>query len=477
MTSCRGSTVVITLGVILLAGAVGHHAGEARKIASRAGPTIALLLDGGLASVLIGGGWWLRQTDLTVSEERSVALWTVVGSVTGLGIAGMIALVRALEARPIVEFEFSVLVHTASVAASLFIAGTYASRRRAVANRFETLFNNTTHFAGLLQPDGTVVTVNRSTLEFGGLDQSDVVGRQLQDISWWTHSETVNERLQETLCRAADGETVRYETVVRAASGLRAIDFCVRPVVDKSGETTKIVAEGLDITEKQRQRQHLQVLHRVMRHNMRNDLMKLRGWTQIAATASTHGDRVAAADRVTSVLDSWEKMTEDIKQIQSAVQPKPELIDTTPDATPVADVVDAQRDAYSEAVFEVRGATSSNVHVPAAVREAMTEAIDNAVNSTTTDTAQIRVTVERIGDGWLGIEIADNGPGIPEAEATLLETGEETALNHGNNLGVWKIRMLIKQIGGDISVDSEPDGTTLRFKLPEEPARQTAPAA
>jgi PAS domain S-box len=239
----------MTLGVVLLIGAFGHHVGEASKIASEAGPTIALLLDGGLASVLIGGGWWLRQADLPATEERSVALWTIAGSVTGLGIAGVIALVNVLEARPLVEPQFSALVHTAAGATGLFVAGTYASRRRAVTNRFETLFNNTTQFAGLLQPDGTVVAVNNSALEFGGFDRTDVVGQRLQDVSWWTHSETVNERLQNALRRAADGESIRYETVVRGVSGLRTIDFSVRPVIDNGGETIKIVVEGLDITD------------------------------------------------------------------------------------------------------------------------------------------------------------------------------------------------------------------------------------
>jgi len=87
MASYRGSSVVITLGVILLVGALSHHAGEAASIASQIGPAVALLLDGGLAIGLIGGGWWLRQIDISPTEERSIALWTFVGGVAGLGIA------------------------------------------------------------------------------------------------------------------------------------------------------------------------------------------------------------------------------------------------------------------------------------------------------------------------------------------------------------------------------------------------------
>ncbi|ESS05433.1 MAG: histidine kinase-, DNA gyrase B-, and HSP90-like ATPase [uncultured archaeon A07HB70] len=111
------------------------------------------------------------------------------------------------------------------------------------------------------------------------------------------------------------------------------------------------------------------------------------------------------------------------------------------------------------------------------MEKAMTEAIDNAVKSVTTDTPEISVTAEHLDGDWLRIEIADNGPGMPEAEARVLETGEETALNHGKGLGVWKIRMLTKQVGGKISVQKETDGTTLHLKLPEGSTHQMATAA
>lgn len=477
MASYRGSSVVITLGVILLVGALSHHVGEAANIASQIGPAVALLLDGGLAIGLIGGGWWLRHIDISPTEERSIALWTFVGGVAGLGIASVMFFVRILESRPLIEPQFSILVHTASGAVGLFLAGTYASRRRAAANRFETLFNNTTQFAGLLQPDGTVAEVNKSALDFGGFDRNDVIGRQFQDVSWWTHSETVYDRVQDAIHRAADGEAIRYETVVQGVNGLRTIDFSARPVTDNHGETTQIVVEGLDITNKKRYRRHLRVLHRVMRHNMRNDIMKLRGWTQNAATASTHEERVAAADRVTDILDSWEKMSADIKEIQETFHSNSEQIDNTPEEILLSEVIDAQRTAYPETTFEVTDTTPSDVYVPVPVKRAMTESINNAVKSATTETPEINISVEQIKNDWLRIEVADNGPGMPEAEATVLETGEETPLVHGKGLGVWKIRMLTKRVGGDISVDTDTDGTTLCFKLPKVSPRQMAAEA
>ncbi len=52
-------------------------------------------------------------------------------------------------------------------------------------------------------------------------------------------------------------------------------------------------------------------------------------------------------------------------------------------------------------------------------------------------------------------------------EASVLETGEETQLSHGRGTGVWMIRMLVEQAGGDVTVDATDAGTTLTFRLPE----------
>ena len=56
---------------------------------------------------------------------------------------------------------------------------------------------------------------------------------------------------------------------------------------------------------------------------------------------------------------------------------------------------------------------------------------------------------------------------MPDIEASVLETGEETPLSHGRGTGIWMIRMLVTQSGGEITVDATDAGTTLIFRIPE----------
>jgi PAS domain S-box-containing protein len=103
---------------------------------------------------------------------------------------------------------FQVLVAAAGGAVVLFIAGYYAAQTKALSRRYKSIFDNTFQFTGLLRPDGTVVEVNQATLDFGGLERGEIVGRHFDSISWWAHADPVRERLQGAIQRAANGESV-----------------------------------------------------------------------------------------------------------------------------------------------------------------------------------------------------------------------------------------------------------------------------
>mgnify|MGYP002763040623 CR=1 FL=1 len=90
--------------------------------------------------------------------------------------------------------------------------------------------------------------------------------------------------------------------------------------------------------------------------------------------------------------------------------------------------------------------------------------VENAANAI--EDGEVEVSVRHREDGWTEISIRDDGPGIPEMEATVLETGEETPLNHGGGLGLWMVRMIVTQAGGEVSVSSLTDGTEVCLRLP-----------
>jgi len=78
--------------------------------------------------------------------------------------------------------------------------------------------------------------------------------------------------------------------------------------------------------------------------------------------------------------------------------------------------------------------------------------------------------------GGLAVEITDNGPGIPDHETRVLDRGE-TPLTHADRLGIWLIYWVVSKAGGEFSVDTSAEGTTLRLVVPANPDLSAATAS
>jgi PAS domain S-box-containing protein len=108
-------------------------------------------------------------------------------------------------------------------------------------------------FIGLLTPEGVLLEANRAPIEAAGLRRDDMLGRPLRDAYWFAHSSAVREQLTAALRRAAQGETVRYDTTAQVAGGrLITIDVSFAPLHDAEGRVTQMVGSAVDITERKR---------------------------------------------------------------------------------------------------------------------------------------------------------------------------------------------------------------------------------
>ncbi|AAV48366.1 putative 22-domain light- and oxygen-sensing histidine kinase [Haloarcula marismortui ATCC 43049] len=338
------------------------------------------------------------------------------------------------------------------------------TEQRERARRFEGIFNQTYQFTGLLNPDGTVIEANDAALDFGGLDRDEIVGKHFADIPWWSHSDTERDNVRDALERAASGEFVRYETEVRGVDGLGTIDFSVKPVTDQDENVTLLVVEGRDITARQQRRQHLQVMQRVFRHNIRNDLTVLRGRTEALADESDPDKRAQMVATVEKTLDKWERMTTRMKQVREVLDSRQHHETATEVPVLVERAITETTAMYPDAAIETALDGVDSVTAPAVLSEAVTELLKNAVEVSAPESVELGCT--RPNEDWLELTITDCGPGMPETEIDVIETGEETPLTHGQGLGLWMVRMVIKQVGGEVSADVTDNGTTVRLRIP-----------
>ncbi|WP_048077692.1 HAMP domain-containing sensor histidine kinase, partial [Halorubrum sp. AJ67] len=169
------------------------------------------------------------------------------------------------------------------------------------------------------------------------------------------------------------------------------------------------------------------------------------------------------------------------------------LADSDPERTDVRDllrsvVADArERDGDATVELDVDGAErevdeagwTTNVR-PDALRAVVENTVENAVDHHDGEGTEredggtwVRASLRREArasgddDARFVLTVEDDGPGIPDHEVEAVESGRETALEHGSGLGLWVVAWGAAAIGADVAyADWEPRGTRVRVSIP-----------
>lgn len=131
--------------------------------------------------------------------------------------------------------------------------GADITERKRAEQVLRELIDNLFSFVGVLTPEGLVIEANRTALRAADLRTEDVLGKPVEDSYWVSFSEASRAGIREVVRRAAAGESVRQDLEIRIAQGgLITIDFSLVPVREHGGRVTKLVASGVDISERKR---------------------------------------------------------------------------------------------------------------------------------------------------------------------------------------------------------------------------------
>ncbi len=220
--------------------------------------------------------------------------------------------------------------------------------------------------------------------------------------------------------------------------------------------------------------QQLQVLHRVFRHNIRNDMTVIQGYAQLLHDRVDEDAVDHWADRVletaTEVIELSEKL-----QVVGNVEEEP---DGTVDLVAILDAeLDRFRTSHPDVDLSVslpeRALVAGTWTIQYAVREALENAMEH--HPAAPGDRQIGVTLAA-SDGTATLEIADNGPGIPRAETAPIEAGEEKPLSHGSGVGLWLIAWLCEKNGGNVAFPAGEHASVVLSLPIVEPVEEVASA-
>jgi signal transduction histidine kinase len=209
----------------------------------------------------------------------------------------------------------------------------------------------------------------------------------------------------------------------------------------------------------QRVSQQLQVLQRVFRHNIRNDITVIRGHLDMIQT-----DGKAAAD-----LDKATQRTDAVAELSNKMQVVSDVDLVGRDHSPVdlttlaTDAITAIEQEHPDVSVSLDGSDELQIYGDQVLYHAIYELIENAIehNPEPTKSCEVRVQVtEQNGDATL--LISDNGPAIPDHEIEPLRAEEETKLSHTSGVGLWIAKWLCEYCRGSLSFETD-GGTTVRL--------------
>lgn len=347
--------------------------------------------------------------------------------------------------------------------------------RKRRERRLEAVFNKTFQFMGLLEPDGTVVKVNDAAVEFAGRSRDELLGRPFWEVPWWDAGGDVT-GLRDAVGWAAAGEFVRYEENAAAPDGERdvTVDVSITPVTNETGEVVLLVLEGRDITERKRreyelrrERERLEFMNRILRHNLLN------GLNVVSARADILGDFVAEdgethLETLRGRVGEMADIVETMRSFTRAIGKDSHNLEPVELGSTLATELEALDDAHDDAVVAVDGSLPDvEVMADELLSKVFEQILANAVQHN--DKREPRVTVSAELDAEsVAVRVADNGPGVSgEAKEKIVEKSVERLSTPGGGFGLFLVKELVGSYGGTITVDdNEPAGTVFTVSLP-----------
>jgi signal transduction histidine kinase len=171
-------------------------------------------------------------------------------------------------------------------------------------------------------------------------------------------------------------------------------------------------------------------------------------------------------ERAARKTDTLVSTGEKVRDIESTIGAAGERtsFDLASQLRAIANDLDAEHDGRIESSFPEGVTVTTNREVLELV---ITNLLENAIEHGTDPdgTVDLSATAE---DDRVTITVSDDGPGIPENELATIEQETETDLVHGSGLGLWIVTWGVRQLGGEIDLETGEAGTTVTVTLPRE---------
>jgi PAS domain S-box-containing protein len=370
--------------------------------------------------------------------------------------------------------------------------------------RFQAIFNQTFQLTALLSPEGIVLELNQTALEFTETKLSDVVGFPFSQMRMWGLNPAVQEQLHKAIAAASQSEFVRYEVdVIGKANQVRTVDFSLKSLKDEAGKVILLIAEARDISDRkkaeveilkalERERELSELRARfvsMVSHEFRTPLstialsiglLEMYGEQWKAEKKQVHFYRIQTAiQRMTGLL-------EDILVIGKAeagkLEFKPALINLRKFCEQLVEEIQITDGKFHQISWSYSCAGDEVKTDEKLLRQILGNLLSNAFKYSNKGTLIKFEVLDEIGEDHVNFhenpqnksivfKVQDQGIGIPKSEQEHIFQTFFRATNigtvSGTGLGLAIVKRAVDLHGGKVFCESEENiGTTFTIILP-----------
>ena len=337
---------------------------------------------------------------------------------------------------------------------------------------YRQLVNTSSDIATVIDPEGEITFVSPSVRRVLGYDPEDLVGQNGFEYQPPETAKAVQEAIEYVIERPDESEII--QTKFRRSDG----SYCwIESTIQN--QLANDLIEGLvvysrDITERKQyerkieeQRDNLELLNQVVRHDIRNNLQVIRGYADLLEESVDESGQ-EHIDVIQKSCKSAVELTKTARDLSET------MLSTEADVEPVKldqhldSVIENARSEFDDAIITVEGPIPNSIVPGNELLEAVfRNLVQNAVVHNDKEAPQVQLSVTA-AEKALTVAVADNGPGIPDDhKEKIFGKGEKGLDSPGTGIGLYLVQTLVDQYGGDVwAEDNEPGGSVFVVELP-----------
>ncbi|MGM0606629.1 MAG: sensor histidine kinase [Halobacteriota archaeon] len=215
------------------------------------------------------------------------------------------------------------------------------------------------------------------------------------------------------------------------------------------------------------QRDNLELLNQVVRHDIRNNLSVIKGHAEILEERTDE----QCEESLSTLLRNAESaiaLTNTARVLADVLlHPEGEAQTISLFRTLRQEVTDV-REQYPQANLTVDGSVPETTVVADDMLSAVfRNLLQNAIKHNDKDVPEVSIAV-REGDDAVDVRISDNGPGVDDAEKDDIFDRENKGLESGGSgIGLYLVKTLVERYDGAVWVeDNDPEGAVFAVSLP-----------